>query len=136
MSRVFVDTSAILALLVPSDTAHQRARWVFAQLEARQAVLVTTSYVLLETYALLSRRLGLAAVVAFRNDWVPLMEVLWVGAALHERGLDLMIERGSSRLSLVDAVSFLTVRDLRIPEVFAYDSHFEGEGFALLGSGK
>ncbi len=127
-----MDTSAAYALLVASDANHQRARSVFEQLQARGAPLVTTSYVLVETYALLHSRVGLAAVTAFRNDVQPLMEVSWVDEGLHERGLGRLLARGQGGLSLVDAVSFELIRDEGLEEAFVYDRHFEGEGFAVL----
>lgn len=131
MSRVFVDTSAILALLVPTDAAHERAARVFDTLRARESVLVTTSYVLVETYALLGRRFGRQAVSAFRADFAPLLEVVWVDHDLHERGLDLHLDRPSG-VSLVDAVSFLCIRDRALDEVFAFGSDFQAEGLPVL----
>lgn len=129
MSRVFVDTSALLALLIPTDESHQAARAAFTKLRHREAGLLTTSYVLVETYALLDRRVGRAAVAAFRESFAPLLEVVWVDRELHERGLDLHLERPRG-VSLVDAVSFACIRDARVDEVFAYDRHFEQEGLA------
>jgi len=132
VSRVFVDTSAVLALLNPSDETHEPARRVFQKLQAREAPLLTTSFVLVEVYALLGRRMGLGAVQAFRRDFAPLLEVVWVGADMHEAGLDLLLERRVRDLSLVDAVSFLVMRQRRLDEVFAFDRHFRDEGFTLL----
>lgn len=131
MTPVFVDTSAILALLNPLDKSHAGAREVFEKLRAREARLVTSSFVLVETYALLARQLGLEAVAAFRRELAPLVEIVWVGSALHESGLDLLLERGLRDLSLVDAVSFLVMRQHRIDEAFAFDRHFRDEGFSL-----
>ena len=132
MSRVFVDTSAVLALLSAADDSHEAARRAFERLQAREASLVTTSFVLVELYALLGRRMGLEAVEAFRKDFAPLLEVVWVDADLHEAGLDLLLERRLRDLSLVDAVSFLVMRQRRLDEAFAFDHHFRDEGFALL----
>jgi len=132
VSRVFVDTSAVLALLNPSDETHEPARRVFEKLQAREAPLLTTSFVLVEVYALLGRRMGLGAVQAFRRDFAPLLKVVWVGADMHEAGLDLLLERRVRDLSLVDAVSFLVMRQRRLDEVFAFDRHFRDEGFTLL----
>jgi predicted nucleic acid-binding protein len=67
--------------------------------------------VLVETYALLGRRIGLAAMKAFRNDIRPLLDIMWVDESLHERALDLLFDRNVRELSLVDAVSFITMRD-------------------------
>ena len=130
MSAVFVDTSALLALLARSDRAHQRAVAVFESLRGREARLVTTSYVLVETYALIDRRLGREALTAFRSSFAPLLDVTWVDADLHERGLD-RLERAAAGLSLVDAVSLETIRDQGILEVFAFDRHFAREGLEL-----
>ena len=131
MNRVFIDTSAIIALLVPTDAAHDRAARAFDRLRTRESVLVTTSYNLVETYALLDRRFGRESTATFRSEFAPLLQVLWVDGDLHERGLDLMLERPTG-VSLVDAVSFVCIRQHRIDEVFAFDRHFEIEGFLIL----
>ena len=133
MNGVFVDTSAILALLVEGDRTHRSAVAAFDTLRRRAALLVTTSYVLVETYALVSRRLGLEAVASFREEFAPVLEVVWVAAPLHERALDELLVRDSASLSLVDVVSFLVAREQDVDEVFAFDRHFEQEGFRLVG---
>lgn len=132
MSRVFVDTSAFLALLVSSDRTHASANQPFTHLRARGAPLFTTSYVLVETYALLGRRFGMEAIRSFRGQFAPLVEVAWVDQETHERGLDLLLDRGLEDLSLVDATSFVVARAQGVEEVFAFDPHFEREGFRLL----
>lgn len=129
MSRVFVDTSAVYALLVPEDQAHEAAKRAFALLAGRQAALVTSSYVLVETCALLTHRVGLDAVRAFRDDFAPLLEVVWVDAELHDGALDRLLAGSRQGPSLVDLVSFAVIRASRIDEVFAFDRHFGAEGF-------
>ena len=131
MNRVFIDTSAIFALLVPTDAAHARAATAFDRLRARESDLLTTSYNLVETYALLDRRFGRDATASFRSDFATLLQVVWVDSDMHERGLDLMLERPVGVI-LVDAVSFVCIREHRIDEVFAFDRHFEQEGFQTL----
>lgn len=133
MSPTFVDTSAIYALLVATDAFHARARDAFAGLRARDERLLTTSYVLVESYALLQRRVGLRAVTAFRERFAPLLEVTWVGAELHEQALDELARRGSPAVSLVDAVSFAAMRDFGSDAAFTFDGHFADEGFEVIG---
>jgi predicted nucleic acid-binding protein len=130
-SRVFVDTSAAYALLDAGDASHARARRAFLLLREREALLVTTSYVLVETCALVSCRLGIAALRDFREGLAPLLDVRWVDAATHDAALDLLFERHKSSLSLVDAASFVVMRRERIDEAFAFDRHFEDEGFSF-----
>ena len=130
MTTVFVDTSALLALLNPADEHHGRAARAFEGLRTQRAALITTSYVLVETYALVGRRLGLEAVRSFRAHFAPLLDVVWVDDALHNAGLDILDERRKRQLSLVDAVSFATMRQRGIDDVFVFDQHFDQEGFA------
>jgi uncharacterized protein len=130
---VFVDTSAVLALLVPTDAHHTRARRAFAKLAADETRLMTTSYTLVECYALIGRRLGLDALTKFRADFAPLLDVVWIGSDEHERGLDLLEESHSAKLSLVDAVSFVVARDRDVERVFAFDPHFTKAGFTAVG---
>lgn len=133
MSAVFADASAFLALLVPTDAARKRGGRAFEQLAEEEAQLVTTSYVLVETYALIGRRLGHAATKGFRTDFAPLLGVVWIGAEEHERGLDLLLGSRSETLSLVDAVSFVIARGRGIERAFAFDRHFATAGFATVG---
>ncbi len=131
MNQVFVDTSAVIALMVGTDQSHPAAKIVFDKLMARNAKLITTSYVLVEIYALLGRRIGIEAVRGFRSCFSPLFDVIWINQELHEQALDLLLQRASRNLSLVDVSSFLVIRQHKIDEVFAFDRHFIQEGFRL-----
>ena len=62
---IFVDTSALLALLDRDDEFHARAATVIRSLGADDALL-THEYVIVETTALAQRRLGLGAVATGR----------------------------------------------------------------------
>jgi predicted nucleic acid-binding protein len=133
LNAVLADTSALFALLVATDDNHARAARAFERLAEGKVPLVTTNYVLVESYALLARRVGIAAVRRFRASMQPLLDVLWIDAATHEAALDLMLERPRSRISLVDAASFVVMRASGIDEAFAFDRHFRTAGFRLVG---
>lgn len=132
MNAVFADTSALLALLNALDENHERAARGFTRLRSGKVPLISTSFVLVETYALLGRRFGLDAVRGFRADFAPLIDIVWVDDALHNAGLDLLLDRRKRLLSLVDAVSFVAMRRAHVAEAFAFDPHFEEEGFSLV----
>jgi uncharacterized protein len=132
VNAVFADTSGLLALLNRTDDNHARAEHAFGNLRVRQVSLVSTSYVLVETYAVVGRRLGLDAVRSFRADFAPLIDVVWVDETLHNAGLDMLLDRRKRLLSLVDAVSFIVMRQRSMAEAFAIDPHFEQEGFSLV----
>ena len=127
-----MDTSGLYALLVASDNFHDPARAAFAAMRRADARMVTTSYVLVETYALLQRRVGLEAVEALRQGFAPLLDVVWVDAPIHERALDDLRQRGDAAVSLVDAASFVVMRARAIERAFTFDAHFTDEGFEVV----
>jgi len=130
VSAVFVDTSALFALMAASDQQHDRAKAVFARLRHDRTKLTTTSYVLVETYALVRRRLGARASEDFRAAFAPLLDVTWIDEDLHERALDHLEGSAAGRkASLVDAASFVVMRAERIDRAFTFDGDFEAEGF-------
>jgi predicted nucleic acid-binding protein len=63
--RVFIDTSAFYALLDRDDANHQRAKDVWTNLLKNENTLLTSNYVLVETFALVQHRLGIEAVRGF-----------------------------------------------------------------------
>ncbi len=130
--KVFVDSSAFLAVLDADDENHPLARQVWEKILTAGAFLITTSYVLVETYAVVQRRLGMDALRTFHEDIVPLLQIEWIGEELHERGADAVLTANRRNLSLVDCTSFAAVRRLGIKQVFAFDRHFAEQGFELL----
>jgi predicted nucleic acid-binding protein len=132
---VFLDTSALLALLDADEARHEEARLIWTRLLDRDVRIETTNYVLVETYALAQRRLGSAAVRVLTDELLPVVEVEWVGRETHERAVSALIAASRRDLSLVDAVSFEAMRQHGIDCAFAFDRHFEAAGFSLAQPG-
>ncbi len=129
---VFVDTSAFFAVLDADDENHDAARQVWEDLLTREVVLVCSNYVLVETLALVQRRLGLPAVRTFQEDIMPVLNVEWVDETIHQVGIASVLAAARRGLSLVDCVSFEIMRRLGIKMAFTFDPHFEEQGFECL----
>ncbi len=129
---IFVDTSALLAVLDAGDGNHPRASAEWEKLVSQKAALVTTSYVLVETFALVQHRLGTEAVRALQEDILPLIAVEWIDAQSHYASVMALIVAGRRDLSLVDCASFETMRRLGITSALAFDRHFREQGFQLV----
>ncbi len=91
-----------------------------------------TSYVLVEAFALIQHRLGIGAVRAFQETIVPLLQVEWIDAPLHQRAVAALLTAGRRQLSLVDCASFEAMRSLGITTAFTFDRHFAEQGFSCL----
>ena len=129
---VYVDTSAFFAVLDADDANHNAARHLWEDLLKQEVVLVCSNYVLVETLALVQRRLGMPAVRAFQEDVMPVLKVRWVDELLHQVGIASVLAAARRGLSLVDCVSFELMRRLGIKTVFVFDHHFEEQGFECL----
>ncbi|MBE3519206.1 MAG: type II toxin-antitoxin system VapC family toxin [Firmicutes bacterium] len=130
---VYVDTSAFLAVLDASDQCHPRAARVWRELLQSGVSLACSSYALVETCALIQRRLGMEALRAFREDVYPILTVFWVDARTHESAADAVLAANRRELSLVHCVSFLVMRQNGLKKVFTFDRHYVEQGFEVLG---
>lgn len=130
----FVDTSALLAVVNASDRSHRRAAGAWTALLEAAEDLVVTSYVLVETIALLQHRFGLGAVRDFQDGLLPVLRVVWVDSDLHSEGMAGLLTAGRRELSLVDCVSFACMRRLGLTRAFHFDRHFEDQGFVFAGA--
>lgn len=130
--NVFLDTSALFALLDQGDDNHQRAARAWVKILENSARLITSNYILVETVALLQSRLGIEAVRAFQTEMVPAIHIEYVDADLHRLGVASLLSAGKRKLSLVDCVSFDIMRRLGLNHVFTFDAHFRGQGFETL----
>jgi len=126
---VFVDTSALFALLDAEDAGYPVVRPAWDRGLDDAAGFVTTNYVLLEAVTLVQARLGLEAVRVLASELLPMIQPLWVGGTEHDAGFQALLTAGRRRLSLVDCVSFAVMRSRRIDEYLGLDPHFDEQGF-------
>jgi uncharacterized protein len=87
---VFIDTSAVLAVLNANDNFHGSARETWLRLMGGNELLVTTNYILLETNAILQHHIGLDAVHLCNNDVLPVLIIQWIGKEVHEREVSVL----------------------------------------------
>jgi len=130
--RTFVDTSALYALLDRGDQNHGPAKRAWTQILDTGEPSITTNYVLVETFALLQHRLGVAAVRGFQEDLIPILQVEFVTPEQHRSGISALLAADRRGLSLVDCVSFEVMRNLGLRAVFGFDPHFKEQGFTLI----
>lgn len=130
----FVDTSAVYAVIDRDDAFHTRAHELWAELLERGDRLLTSNYVLLECFALVQHRLGMAALRTLHDDILPVFDLYWVGEEDHLSASQAVLAADRRNLSLVDCTSFRIMRRVGVRSAFAFDSHFKEQGFETLPS--
>ncbi len=130
--RVFIDTSALYAVLDRKDENHLKARREWNRILDEDYTLVASNYILVETLALLQSRIGMEAVRGFQEDVFPLLHVEFVTLKIHRLGMAALLSSSRRRLSFVDCVSFEVMREAGIRKVFAFDPHFKEQGFEVV----
>mgnify|MGYP001605610279 CR=1 FL=1 len=130
----FIDTSAFFALLDREDSNNRKAKNILEKILIPQNTLITSNYVVIESFSLIQHRLGLQAVREFHEDMLPLINIEWINKSTHQSGVSALLTASRKKLSLVDCVSFEIMRNLGIKKVFAFDPHFEEQGFVAISS--
>jgi predicted nucleic acid-binding protein len=128
---IFADTSGLFALMVKNDLMHVRAKQNFAYFAQQRTQLLTSSFVLVETVALLQRRIGLEAVHDFQSKIMPLLEMNWVSADRYTRAIQRLFALNNRNISLVDCLSFEIMESREITHAFTFDKHFVENGFTI-----
>ena len=130
---IFLDTSAIFALADTNDLNHEPAVDLFGRAIAAGEGFLVHNYVLVESAALLQRRLSFDSALRLLHD-AEAFEVHWVTSADHLQAVSLLEERPLRHLSLVDCMSFVVMRARDTSRYLAFDADFAREGFAPFGS--
>jgi uncharacterized protein len=130
--NILVDTSGIYAMLDADDQNHRAAAPTWIRLLETETQLTTTNYTLIETSALVQRRLGTTALRVFHEDICPIFDIDWVTQEQHQAAVNAMLVASRRKLSLVDCISFECARRHGIRYVFGFDAHFRELGLRLI----
>lgn len=134
MTRVFVDTSAFVALRNRAEREHEAARAALSRLVSERALLFTSNHVFAETYTALLVRVGRSEAIEwggrFRAGWA--IELLRVDESVEEDAWTLLESHTDKLWSYVDATSFALMERENVQSAFAFDRHFTQRGLTVL----
>lgn len=130
-SRIFVDTSFVLALINERDQYHDQAEAFSYRFE--NSLLITTDAVLLEignTLAKAFREEAVAIIKVLRSS--KRVEVIEIDARLFEKGLETYEKYDDKTWGLVDCTSFVVMHENGVVEVLTFDGDFTQAGFTVI----
>ena len=127
---IFIDTSAFLAIENREDSYHESAlEFRDACLKSRR-MLVTSDYVLDESYTIIRLRAGHDIAVQFGEDVRSsrFIHVVFVTPEIIKKAWKIFKTYGDHDFSFTDCTSFALMEDLNMNTAFAFDAHFREYG--------
>lgn len=122
---VFIDTSAILALMSSTDSDHKEAELIYKKI-ATEYKLILTNFVIAETHALILSRMKN---IKIASQWLSESAYKEFNVIRPEKDVELEAIKQINKYndkdySLTDMLSFLTMEKLEIKYFFSFDRHF------------
>ncbi|MEP6902970.1 MAG: PIN domain-containing protein [Actinomycetota bacterium] len=133
-SKVFLDTSYSIAIIIAKDDFHERAFKLANQIEEENTQIITTQAVILEIGNALSK-------LKYRQSAVGLIQhlnsdfntsVISLTDEIYEAAFELFCNRPDKEWGLVDCISFIVMQEREIEAALTADEHFVQAGFRAL----
>jgi len=134
VKRVFVDTGAWVAIEDSRDDNHDKALQYKIEISGSY-ILITSDFVLDETYTLLLLNVGHGRTLTFRGAIQTLaragiLQVADISPSLNDAAWNIFERFNTDKQwSFTDCTSYALMKQFGIDEVFAFDHHFEQMGF-------
>ena len=123
--KVFLDTGAFLALVDEDDEYHGVAESTYSDLLLLKPQLVTSNFVLSETYTLIRFKVSHRAAVGFMKRFDQTgVKVLPVGEVIEQRAKSIFTRYDDKEFSFVDCTSFALIDHHGLDRAFAFDADF------------
>lgn len=132
---IFVDTSAFKALFDFSDEFHPKAAKFLAKIKNEKLQMITSNFILDETYTLIRVRMGKKPAIQFRQDLISsisILNVLRITIGDEKSAWDYFAKLPGRGVSFTDCTSFALMKRLEMKEAFAFDEDFAKAGFKVL----
>jgi uncharacterized protein len=131
--KIFVDTSAWLALNDRNDQYHSEAVSKLKNVTKQKIELITSEYIVDESITIIRYRVSHKAAVVFGDSLMNSTIVTVADITEEERFRAWMLFKkyDDKELSFTDCTSFALMNKLKLRKAFAFDDHFKQIGFEL-----
>lgn len=132
---IFIDTSAWIAIEDKRDVNHDAALEFKENIVSTRNRLITTNYVLDETYTLLLLDLGYSRAIRFKQGLDELVRrnlviVDHINSDIERTAWEVFAEFNKDKFwSFTDCTSKVVMERYSLTESFTFDKHFEQMGF-------
>lgn len=129
MLGTFIDTGAFCAFSDRRDHYHFVAVKQFSLLIRERSPLITSNFIVDETYTWIRYRLGHPQALEFLqrtrdSENQKLLRVVAITRPLEEKATSILKKFQDHELSYTDATSMALILEQKIPQTFTFDKHF------------
>lgn len=131
MKKVFVDTSAFVALFDRKDGNHLQAKTVLEKIKADRTHMFMTDYIFDECITTVLAAAGHHAAVMVGEFILgsKIIEIAWLDKSTKVKAWDYFKKHADKMFSFTDCTSFILMKELRMDKYFSFDSDFKQAGF-------
>ena len=124
--KLFVDTSAFIALVDATDRNHRPARKCYLEIIESGNRLVSSNFVICETLNYLRTRISYRVSIEFRESVYKsnILEVIPISSEIEEAAYKIFKKYKDKDFSFTDCTSFALMEREKIKKVFSLDHHF------------
>jgi len=133
-SSIFIDTSALIAIMNKKDQYHARAIDIFTATAKGKNSIIITSHVFAETITRIERKVSvkqaiLAGKMLLNNNGI---KIIIPQEDIIDSAWNIFQKYQDQEFSFVECISFAVMKEMRITKAFAFDKHFKIVGFETL----
>ncbi|MEW6089071.1 MAG: PIN domain-containing protein [bacterium] len=129
--KLFIDTSAWLAINDKNDQYHTEAMNKIIEIKNQKIALITSEYIFDESITLIRYRISHSSAVLFGESLLNsnIVKIIDITDKDRFKAWDLFKKYEDKELSFTDCISFVLIKNLKLQKVFTFDSHFKQMGF-------
>lgn len=127
--KVFIDTSAFIALRDSKDINHLKAKSLLGSIRENNIKLITTNFILDEVYTFFCKFHSIAVEMGeYILNSPKVIEYHRITSQDESKAWEIACKYKDKTLSFTDCTSFAICSRLKIKDIFAFDAHFEQVG--------
>lgn len=133
MNSIFIDSSFWITLSDKSEKNHSRSVKLIKDFKKGNNLMVTTNFILDETFTLIRKRQGISRVIEFRDVIAKFGRQLQIErvTVADEENIWKWFTRDIDKLSYTDCTSFAVMNRLGLKKVATFDEDFAKVGFDI-----
>ena len=131
MKKIFIDTSALVALFDRSDNNHQKAKTLLEIIRNNKIKLLMSDYIFDETITTVLSNAGHKNAIKIGEFILGsnIVELSWLDESVVMKAWEYFKRHSDKEYSFTDCTTFILMKEMKLSNFFAFDEDFVKAGF-------